>query len=68
MKSGIALVVGRGAFRRRTVTALVITGVVAIATLTVAAAALQRQRGGPIVESGTNLAPVNAVGRCHATS
>ena len=33
MKSGIALVVGRGAFRRRTVMALAITCVVAIATL-----------------------------------
>jgi uncharacterized membrane protein (DUF4010 family) len=35
MKLGIALVVGRGAFRRHTVTALAITCLVAIATVTV---------------------------------
>jgi uncharacterized membrane protein (DUF4010 family) len=35
MKSGIALIVGRGAFRRHTVAALAITCLVAIATVTV---------------------------------
>ena len=35
LKSGIALVVGRGAFRRRTATALAITCLVALATLAV---------------------------------